>query len=58
MTNGRHRARWLAEMVSEAQRYLDKAREAPEASQIRRVIEVLQDTRKTVLEDVREVDEP
>jgi hypothetical protein len=45
-------------MVSEAQRYLDKAREAPEASQIRRVIEVLQDTRKTVLEDVREVDEP
>jgi len=56
VTNGRHRARWLAELVSEAQRYLARAREAPEASDVRRAITLLQDARVKALADVREDD--
>ena len=51
MTNGRHRARWLAEIVSEAQRYLSRAREAPEADQVRRALSLLQAARETALAD-------
>jgi len=53
MTNGRHRARWLAEMVSEAQRYLARAREAPEAAEVRRAVEALQEARGKALAEVR-----
>lgn len=49
MTNGRQRARWLAELVSEAQRYLSRAREAPEADQVRRAVALLQDARREAL---------
>ena len=54
MTNGRHRARWLAELVSDTQRYLAKAREAPEAAEVRRALALLQDARKKALADVGE----
>jgi hypothetical protein len=54
MTNGRHRARWLAELVSEAQRYLARAREAPEAADVRRALALLQDARGKALAEVDE----
>ena len=38
MTNGKHRARWLADIISETQRYLSKAREAPEANAVRQAL--------------------
>jgi hypothetical protein len=52
VSNGRHRARWLAELVSEAQRYLARAREAPEAADVRRALDSLQNARaKALAED-------
>jgi hypothetical protein len=54
VTNGKHRARWLAEMVSDAQHYVSKAREAPEADLVRRAAALLQDARKTALAEVEE----
>jgi hypothetical protein len=54
MTNGRHRARWLAELVSDTQHYLSRAREAPEADLVRRAAALLQDARKTALAEVEE----
>jgi DNA-binding MurR/RpiR family transcriptional regulator len=57
VTNGKHRARWLAELVSDAQSYLARAREAPEAADVRRAIALLQDARRAALADVREGDE-
>jgi hypothetical protein len=58
VTNGKHRARWLAELVSEAQRYLTRAREAPEADLVRRAVALLQDARKTALADAGEENIP
>jgi hypothetical protein len=57
VTNGRHRARWLAEMVSDAQHYVSKAREAPEADLVRRAASLLQDARKEALSDAGGDDE-
>ena len=57
LSNGKHRARWLAEMISETQRYLAKAREAPEAELVRRALGSLQDAREKALSDAREGDE-
>lgn len=57
MSNGKHRARWLSEMVSEGQRYLAKAREAPEAAQVRQALALLQDARQTALADTKDGDE-
>lgn len=58
MTNGRHRARWLAELISDAQSYLARAREAPEAADVRKAIALLQDARRVALADVREGEDP
>ena len=49
MTNGRQRARWLAELVSDVQRYLSRTREALEADQVRRAVALLQDARREAL---------
>jgi hypothetical protein len=54
VSNGRHRARWLAELVSEAQRYLTRAREAPEAADVRRALALLQDARAKALSETDE----
>ena len=50
MTNGKHRARWLADIISETQRYLSKAREAPEANAIRQALSRLAEARQAALE--------
>lgn len=50
MTNGKHRARWLADIISEVQRYLSKVRESPEASLIRQALSKLADARQAALE--------
>jgi hypothetical protein len=50
MMNGKQRARWLAEIVSEAQRCLSREREAPEAKHLRQAIDHLNDARQTALE--------
>ena len=50
MTNGKHRARWLADIISEVQRYLSKVRETPEASLIRQALSKLADARQAALE--------
>ncbi len=57
MSNGKHRARRLNEMVSEVQRYLAKTREAPEAAQVRQALALLQDARQTALADTKDGDE-
>jgi DNA-binding MurR/RpiR family transcriptional regulator len=56
VTNGKHRARWLAELVSDTQHYLSRAREAPEADLVRRAAALLQDARRVALAEV-EVEE-
>ena len=50
MTNGKHRARWLADIISETQRYLSKAREAPEANAVRQALSRLAEARQAALE--------
>lgn len=50
MTNGKHRARWLADIISETQRYLSKAREAPEANAIRQALSRLAEARQAALD--------
>lgn len=50
MMNGKQRARWLAEIVSETQHCLSKTREAPEAEHLRQAINHLHDARQTALE--------
>jgi hypothetical protein len=57
VSNGKHRARWLAELVSETQRYLARAREAPEAADVRRALALLQDARAKALAEDGEGDE-
>jgi hypothetical protein len=59
VTNKKHRARWLAELVSDAQHYLSRAREAPEADLVRRAAALLQDARsKALAEDAPKEDPP
>jgi len=50
MLNGKHRARWLADMISEAQRYISKAREAPEVPNIQKALNLLDDARRMAVE--------
>ena len=47
--NGRHRARLLAELVSDAQHYVSRAREAPEADEVRKAISHLEEARQQAL---------
>ena len=46
MTNGKHRARWLADIISEVQRYHSKAREAPESAAVRQALSRLAEARQ------------
>lgn len=57
--NGRHRARLLAEMVSDAQHYASRSREAPEIDEVRKAISHLEEARqKALANDSQEEDEP
>ena len=57
MTNGRHRARWMAEIISELQRYASKTREAPETGHVRKALANLDDARRSALESQYDSDE-
>jgi hypothetical protein len=50
MTNGKHRARWLADIISEVQRYHSKAREAPESAAVRQALSRLAEARQAALD--------
>jgi|GEM_PF-2272184 hypothetical protein len=50
MTNGKHRARWLADIISEVQRYHSKAREAPESNAVRQALSRLAEARQVALD--------
>ena len=58
MMNGKQRARWLADMISELQRFTSKAREAPEANDVRKALASLDDARRAALESHTEIDDP
>jgi len=51
MMNGKHRARWLAEIVSEMQRFHKKARGSVEDGLVAQALEKLQAARETALTD-------
>ena len=57
MMNGRHRARLLAEMVSDAQHYLSRSREAPEADEVRKALSHLEEARQRALESATQAEE-
>lgn len=50
MTNGKHRACWLADIISEVQRYHSKAREAPESAAVRQALSRLAEARQAALD--------
>lgn len=49
--NGKQRARWLSDVISETQRYLAKAKETPEAPMVQRALNELDDARRKAAED-------
>ena len=50
MMNGKQRARWLSDCISELQRFTSKAREAPEAGHVRKALNSLDEARRAALE--------
>ena len=58
MVNGKHRARWLAEIVSEIQRYHKKARGCGEDALVTQALEKLQLAREMAAAEVEKVGEP
>ena len=50
MMNGKQRARWLADLISELQRFTSKAKEAPEAGHVRKALNSLDEARRAALE--------
>jgi hypothetical protein len=55
--NSRHRARLLAELVSDAQHYASRTREAPEADEVRKAISHLEEARQRALESAAKAEE-
>ena len=49
--NSRQRARWIADMVAELQRFIAKAATDVELPHAQRALEALQDGRRAALED-------
>jgi hypothetical protein len=58
MMNGKQRARWLSDCISELQRFTSKAKDAPEAGDVRKALASLDDARRTALESHAEPDDP
>jgi hypothetical protein len=56
MMNGKQRARWLADLISELQRFTSKAREAPEAGHVRKALNSLDEARRAALEASTEIE--
>ena len=56
MMNGKQRARWLTDLISELQRFTSKAREAPEAGHVRKALNSLDEARRAALEASTEIE--
>jgi hypothetical protein len=54
MMNGKQRARWLADCISELQRFTSKAKDAPEAGLVRKALANLDEARRAALESISE----
>ena len=54
--NGRQRARWLSDMISETQRYLSKSQGSPETPLVQRALEALNDARTKANRDTSSID--
>jgi hypothetical protein len=50
MMNGKQRARWLAEMISEIQRYVSKSKDASECGLVQQALNNLHDARRMAQE--------
>jgi hypothetical protein len=57
MMNGKHRARWLADMISEAQRYISKAKGAPETADVQKALNLLDDAKRTAIESENDAED-
>jgi len=51
MMNNKQRARWLADMISEAQRYISKAKDQAEIPLVQKALNAFDDARRRVLEN-------
>jgi hypothetical protein len=58
MLNGKQRARWLTDLISELQRFTSKAKDAPEAVHVRKALASLDDARRAALESDSEPETP
>ena len=57
MMNGKQRARWLSDLISELQRFTSKAKDAPEAGHVRKALASLDDARRSALDSNIEPDD-
>jgi len=57
MMNGKQRARWLSDLITELQRFASKAKSAPEAGHVSKALANLDDGRRMALESHVEADE-
>lgn len=51
MMNSKQRKRWLSDMISEAQRYISKAKDQPEIPLVQRALNALDDARQKLQEN-------
>ena len=58
MMNGKQRARWLADLISELQRFTSRAKSAPEAGHVSKALANLDDARRAALESHVEAEDP
>jgi hypothetical protein len=56
MMNNKQRGRWLSDMISEAQRYISKAKDQVETALVQKALNDLDDARRKVSEDGAEND--
>ena len=54
--NGKQRARWLSDLISELQRFTSKAKDAPEAGHVRKALGSLDEARRAALESSTELE--
>ena len=58
MMNGKQRARWLSDLISDLQRFTSKSQSAPEAGHVRKALACLDDARRSALESQYNADGP
>jgi hypothetical protein len=58
MMNGKHRARWLSDLISELQRYTSKAKDAPETGSVRKALNCLDEARQIARDSYTASDGP